>query len=194
MMLPSEQKSGEYEEHLRVPRPQILIAEQKVKQGLADVRRSHRLDVHQNACESQGEQFCKTGARSSAEKLSIKNIFNVHIVRASLPATMLRVNPELQETKFGTRAQQPGACSSCSRAKKPALLHSRRPCPNSLRSMSLKTPPSSPRANRSESQKAARPSQSFRSKSLATTMMPDDSASHFAQKGGFQWLTSARKL
>ena len=71
-----------------------------------------------------------------------------------------------------------------------------------MRSISLKTPPSSPRTHRSELQKATRPSQSFRSKSLGATIVPDDSVSqadlddidNFEQKGGFRWLTSARKL
>ena len=84
----------------------------------------------------------------------------------------------------------------------PALLHSRRPCPNSCGACQLKTPPSSPRANRSELQKAARPSQSSRSKSPGTTIVPDDSASQvdpddtddFEQKGGFRWLISAGKF
>ena len=61
-----------------------------------------------NAYESQEEQVYKTSARSSMEKVPIKSIFNVHTVFASLPATILKVNPELCETKFGTREQQQG--------------------------------------------------------------------------------------
>ena len=143
LMLPSEQNPDKYEEHFVLQEPDHPYRRAAVKQELADVRRSHRLDVHWNAYESKGEQICKTGATSSVEKLSIKSIFNVHTVLASLPATTLRVNPELYETKFGTRTQEQGASvhvgqqdvedaswSSCSRPNKPALLHSRRPCPN----------------------------------------------------------------
>ena len=121
-----------------------------MKQEFADVLRSHRLDVHQNAYESQGEQIYKTSARCSVEKLSIKSILNVHTVLASLPGTMLReASPAPQQTTV----------------------------PKLMWSMSLKTPPSSPRAKGSELQKAARPLQSFRSKSRGTTIVTDDSAS-----------------
>ena len=144
MMLPSEQNPGECEEHFVFQDPDHLYRRAVVKQELADVRRSHRLDVHWNAYESQGEQIYKTGVRSSVEKFSIKSIFNVHTVLASLPATLLRVNPELHDTKFGKRAQQQGASvhvgpqdvedaswSSCSRAEQASPVHSSRPCPNS---------------------------------------------------------------
>ena len=128
---------------------------------------------------------------------------------------MLRVNPELYETKFGTRAQQHGASvhvgqqdvedaswSSCSGAEQASPAPQQTTVPKLMWSMSLKTPPSSPRADRSELQKEARPSQSFRSESPGTTIGPDDSASQadpddindFEQKGGFRWLTSAGKL
>ena len=143
-MMPATRNPGEYEEHFVFQDPDHPYRRAVVKQGLADVRRSHRLDVHRNAYESQVEQIYKTCARSFVEKLSIKCIFNVHTVLASLPAT--RVNPELCETKFGTRAQQQGASvhvgqqdvedaswSSCSRAEQASLLQSRRPCPNSCR-------------------------------------------------------------
>ena len=74
--------------------------------------------------------------------------------------------------------------------------------PELMRSMSGKTPPRSPRANRSELQKAARPSQSFRSKSPGATIASEESASQadtvhvddFETEGGFRWLTSAEKL
>ena len=79
-----------------------------MKQELADVRRSHRFDVIRNAYESQEIQICGTSARSSMEKFSIKSIFNVHAVFASLPATRLKVKPELCETRFGTPEQQQG--------------------------------------------------------------------------------------
>ena len=144
-----------------------------MKQELADVCRSHKLDVHGNAYESQSEHIYKTSARSSVEKMSIKSIFNVHTVLACLPATMLRVNPQLNETKFGTCAQQQGASvhvgqhlvedaswSSCPGAEQATPAPQQTTVPKLMRSMSLKTPPSSPRANRSELQKAVRPSRS----------------------------------
>ena len=91
MMLPSEQNPSEHEEQFLFQDPAHPCRRAVVKQELADVRRSHKLDVKRNAYESQGEQTYKTSARSSVEKLSIKSIFNVHTV------------PELFETKFGTR-------------------------------------------------------------------------------------------
>ena len=115
--------------------------------------------------------------RAGANRLQNKQ--NVHTVLASLPATLLRVNPELYQTKFGTRAQQQGASvhvgqqdvedaswTSCSRAEQASPAPQQTTVPKPMRSMSLKTPPSSPRANRSELQKAARPSQSFREANL----------------------------
>ena len=171
MMLPSEQNLGEYEEHFVFQDPDHPYRRAVVKQELTDVRRSHRLDVHRNAYESQGKQIYKTSARSSVEKLSIKSSFNVHTVLASLPATTLRVNPELYETKFGTRVQEQGASvhvgqqdvedaawSSCSRAEQASPAPQQTTVPKLMRSMSSKTPPSSPRAISPKLQKAARPS------------------------------------
>ena len=73
----------------------------------------HRPDVHRNAYESQGEQIYKTGARSSVEKLSIKSIFNVHTVLASLPATMLRVKPRALRDKIWNPCAAARSISPC---------------------------------------------------------------------------------
>ena len=113
MILLSKQNPGENEEHFVFQDPDHRYRRAVVKQELADVRRSHRFDVHRNAHERRRSKFNKTSARSSVEKLSIESIFNVHTVLAPLPATMLRVNPELYETKFGTRAQKQGSISPC---------------------------------------------------------------------------------
>ena len=57
MMLPSEQNPFEYEEHFVFQDPAHPYRGAVVKQELADVRRSHRLDVKRNAYESEGEQI-----------------------------------------------------------------------------------------------------------------------------------------
>ena len=156
MMLRSEQNPGEYEEHFVFQDPDHPYRRAVVKQELADVRRSHRLDVHRNAYESQGKQIHETSARSSVEKLSIKSSFSP--MSANKMLKMPRGHPVLGPNK-------------------PALLHSRRPCPNSCGACHRRPPPSSLRADRSELQKAARPSQSFRSKPPGATLVPYDSAS-----------------
>ena len=138
----------------RVPRPAHSHRRTVVKQELADVRRSHRLDVERNAYESQGEQIYKISATSLLEKLSIKSIFNVHTVLASFPATMFRVSPEVYETKYGSREAQQGASvhvgqdvedaswSSCSRAAQASFAPQQTTVPRLVRSKSGKTPPS----------------------------------------------------
>ena len=55
-----------------------------VQQEVADVRRSHGLDVMRNSYESQQEQIFKPSATSSLGKFSSKSNFNVDIVLASL--------------------------------------------------------------------------------------------------------------
>ena len=157
MMLLSEQNPVEYEEHFVFQDPDHPYRRAVVKQELAVVRRSHRLDVHQNAYESQEEQIHKTSARSSVEKLSIKSIFNVHTVLASLPATNVEGEPRVLREKIGTSAQQ-GASVHVGQQEmsankkmlkmprghpvlglnKPVLLHSRR--------LPLPLPPSSRRS------------------------------------------------
>ena len=146
------------------------------------------------------------------EKLSIKIIFNVNTVLASLPSTMLRASPELYETNFGTRDQQQGASvhvgqdvedSSCSRAEQGGPAPQQTTVPKLMRGMSAKTPTELfTRKKIALNCRMRRPEQSFRSKSPGATIVPEDSASQadtddmddFETKGGFRWLTPARKL
>ena len=100
MMPPSEQNPSDSEEHFVLQDPAHPCRRAAVKQKLADVRRSHKLDVKRSAYESQGEHIYKTSARSSVEKLSIKNIFNIHTVPASLPATKLEGEPRSLRNKI----------------------------------------------------------------------------------------------
>ena len=118
-----------------------------------------------------------------------------------MPATVLKAYPLLHETKCGPREQRQGesvhvgqdvqdaSWSSCSPADDLAENHAEhvREDPAEVSTRKL--------------QKAARPSQPFRSKSLGATIVPEESASQvdtedmddFETKGGFRWLTSAGK-
>ena len=99
MMLPIEQNPSEYEEHFVFHDPAHPYRRAVVKQELADVRPLHRLDVKRKACESQGEQFHKTSARSSVEKLSTKSIFGVADDRAKTHAEHVREDPAELSTR-----------------------------------------------------------------------------------------------
>ena len=100
MMLRSEQNPSDSEEHFVFQDPAHPFRRAAVKQKLADVRRSHKLDVKRNAYESQGEHIYKTSARSSVEMRSNKSNFNIHTVLASLPATNVEGEPRSLRDKI----------------------------------------------------------------------------------------------
>ena len=153
MMLPSAQNPGAHDEHFCVQDPAHPYRRAVVKQELADVRRSHRLDVKRNAYESQWEQIHKISPTSSVRSFQSR-------ASASLLATFVEGDPTALRDKIWNRRAA------------------------------------------AELQKATRPSQSFRNKSLGAMIVPEDSTSQadtddmddFGTKGGFRWLTSAEKV
>ena len=183
MILPSEQNPGENEEHFVFQDPDHRYRRAVVKQELADVRRSHRFDVHRNAHERR-----RANLQDWREILRGEAFNREHLQRPHCPCPFTSDNVEGEPRALRDKIWNPCAAarsiSPCRPTSFVVILFSgrtRQPAPQQTtmpkltRSMSLKTPPSSPRTNRSEMQKAARPSQSFRSKSLGATIVPDDS-------------------